>query len=118
TKEIKSIAVLPFNQIGEGERDETVEFGMADTLITRLSNLKQMVVRPTSAVFKYAGQKPDAVVVGRELKVDSVLEGSIQRSGDRVRVTVRLVSTDDGSSLWAEHFDTAFTNIFALQDTI
>jgi TolB-like protein/Tfp pilus assembly protein PilF len=118
TKQIKSIAVLPFNQIGEGERDETVEFGMADMLITRLSSLKQIIVRPTSAVFKYSGQKPDAVTVGRDLKVDAVLDGSIQRSGERVRVTMRLLNTDDGSSLWAQHFDTAFTDIFTLQDSI
>lgn len=118
SREIKSIAVLPFNQIGEGDRDETAEFGITDTLITRLSNLEHTVVRPTSAIFKYSGQKPDAVAVGRELKVDAVLEGTIQRSGERARVTVRLVSSADGSSLWAQHFDTAFTNIFALQDSI
>ncbi len=117
-KEVKTIAVLPFQQITDGERDEMLEFGMTDTLITRLSNVKQIIVRPTSAVSKYAGQKPDAVEVGRELKVDAVLEGSIQRSGERVRVTVQLISADDGSSLWAEKFDKHFTDIFALQDSI
>lgn len=117
-KEMKSIAVLPFNRIGNGERDETLEFGMADTLITRLSNLKRVIVRPTSAVSKYAGQKPDAIAVGRELQVDAVLEGSIQKSGERVCVNVLLISTTDGSSLWAEKFDTAFTNIFTIQDSI
>ena len=116
--ETKSIAVLPFDRIGEGERDETLEFGMADTLITRLSGLKRVVVRPTSSVSKYVGQKPDPTAAGRELQVDAVLEGSIQKSGDRVRVNVRLIDVDDGSSLWAEKFDTAFTNIFTIQDSI
>jgi TolB-like protein/DNA-binding winged helix-turn-helix (wHTH) protein len=118
TSEMKSIAVLPFDRIGEGERDETLEFGMADTLITRLSGLKRMIVRPTSSVSKYAGQKTDAATAGRDLQVDAVLEGSIQKSGDRVRVNVRLINVVDGSSLWAEKFDTAFTNIFTIQDSI
>ncbi len=117
-KEMKSIAVLPFSRIGDGEHDETLEFGMADTLITRLSNLKRVIVRPTSAVSKYTGQRPDAIAVGRELQVDAVLEGSIQKSSERVRVNVLLISTADGSPLWAEKFDTAFTNIFAIQDSI
>lgn len=118
SNEMKSIAVLPFDRIGDGESDETLEFGMADTLITRLSGLRRVIVRPTSAVSKYAGQKPDAVTLGRELQVDAVLEGSVQKSGEQVRVNVHLISTSDGSTLWAEKFDTAFTNIFAIQDSI
>lgn len=118
SKEIRSIAVLPFHQLGEGERDETLEFGMADTLIARLSNLKDIIVRPTRAVSGYVGQKPEADSVGRDLKVDAVLEGNIQKTGERVRVTVRLISTADGSSLWAEQFDTRSTDIFVVQDDI
>ncbi|MEQ1762906.1 MAG: winged helix-turn-helix domain-containing protein [Pyrinomonadaceae bacterium] len=116
--EMKSIAVLPFSRIGEGERDETLEFGMADTLITHLSKLRRVIVRPTSAVSKYAVQNSNALQAGRDLQVDAVLEGSVQKSGARVRVNVHLISTADGSTLWADNFDTAFTNIFAVQDTI
>lgn len=116
--DIRSIAVLPFNQIGEGERDESLEFGMADTLITQLSKLKRVVVRPTSAVAKYTGQKPDSIQAGRDLKVDAVLEGTIQRTGERVRLNLQLIRTSDGTQLWAERFDTSFSDIFAVQDSI
>ncbi len=116
--EMKSIAVLPFSRIGDGERDETLEFGMADTLITHLSKLRRVIVRPTSAVSKYAMQNSNALQAGRDLQVDAVLEGSIQRSGDRVRVNVHLINTGDGSTLWADKFDVAFTDIFAVQDSI
>lgn len=118
TKALKSIAVLPFSRIGEGERNETLQFGMTDTLITRLSGLRRVIVRPTSSVSKYAVDDQNAMKAGRELKVDVVLEGSIQTSEDRVRVNVHLMSTTDGSTLWAEKFDTPFTDIFAVQDSI
>jgi len=103
------------NQTGQ---DEFLELGMADALITRLSNLRQIVVRPTSAVRKYTAQEQDPVAAGRELRVSSVLEGSVQRLDDRIRVTVQLVSVEDGSPLWAEKFDEKFANIFAVQDSI
>jgi TolB-like protein/Flp pilus assembly protein TadD len=115
---IDSIAVLPFNSLGSGGEDEFLNLGMADALITKLSNLRQIVVRPTSAVRKYAGAEQDPVAAGRELKVTSVLEGSIQRLGERIRVTVQLVSVEDGSPLWAEKFDEKLADIFALQDSI
>jgi TolB-like protein/DNA-binding winged helix-turn-helix (wHTH) protein len=113
-----SIAVLPFKPLTADSRDESLELGMADTLITRLSNLRQIVVRPTSAVRKYNGLEQDPVAAGQELQVDSVLDGSIQRVGDKIRVTVRLVSVKDRSPLWAEKFDEKFTDIFAVQDSI
>ena len=114
----QTIAVLPFRPMNQTSQDEFLELGMADALITRLSNLRQIVVRPTSAVRKYAVQEQDPVAAGRELKVASVLEGSIQRLDDRIRVTVQLVSVADGSPLWAEEFDEKFANIFAVQDSI
>jgi TolB-like protein len=115
---IDSIAVLPFKSLGSGGEDEFLNLGMADALIIKLSNLRQIVVRPTSAVRKYAGAEQDPVAAGRELKVASVLEGSIQRLGEQIRVTVQLVSVEDGSPLWAEKFDEKFADIFALQDSI
>ena len=118
TKQSQTIAVLPFKPMNQTGQDEFLELGMADALITRLSNLSQIVVRPTSAVRKYAGREQDAVAAGRELKVASVLEGSVQRLDDRIRVTVQLVSVEDGSPLWAEKFDEKFANIFAVQDSI
>src|SRR5205085_847322 len=92
--------------------------GMADVRITRLSNLHQLAVRPTSSVLPFAEGGKDALAAGRELKVDSVLDGSIQRIGDRVRVTVRLVRTSDGQPLWAYQCDEAYTDLFAVQDAM
>jgi TolB-like protein/Tfp pilus assembly protein PilF len=92
--------------------------GMADALITKLSNIREINIRPTSAVRKYDAPDQDPVAAGRELRVEAVIEGSVQRVGDRIRVTVQLVSVRDGAPLWAEKFDEQFTNIFAVQDRI
>jgi DNA-binding winged helix-turn-helix (wHTH) protein/TolB-like protein/Flp pilus assembly protein TadD len=113
-----SIAVLPFKALDASEGDEYLGLGMADTLITKLSNIGQIKVRPTSAVHKYAGQAQDSLAAGREQRVDAVLEGSIQRSGDKMRVTVRLLSVRDGSPLWAYKCDEVCTDLFELQDSI
>lgn len=115
---IRSLAVLPFKPIGAGEGDEYLGLGMADALITKLSNIKEINIRPTSAVRKYGQQNQDPVAAGRELKVEAVIEGSVQRVGDQIRVTVQLVSVRDGVPMWAEKFDEGFTNIFTVQDRI
>ncbi|HEX5733304.1 MAG TPA: winged helix-turn-helix domain-containing protein [Blastocatellia bacterium] len=115
---IKSIAVLPFRPLVAESHDEYLELGMADTLITRLGSLKQIDVRPTSAVRKYTDINQDAVAAGRELQVDSVLDGGIQRQGDRLRVTIRLLNVKDGTTLWADKFDERYTDIFVVQDVI
>jgi DNA-binding winged helix-turn-helix (wHTH) protein/TolB-like protein/Flp pilus assembly protein TadD len=115
---IRSIAVLPFKPLVASERDESLEIGMADTLITSLSRVQQLTVRPTSAVRQYTKLEDEVAKAGRELLVDAVLDGSIQKSGDRVRVGVRLVSVEQGHTLWAEQFDEKFLNIFAVQDAI
>lgn len=114
----RTLAVLPFKPLGAGERDESLELGMADTLIAKLSNVREIVVRPTSAVRRYMDLQQDAVAAGRELQVESVLEGSLQRVGERIRVRVRLVSVSEGKQLWAGQFDEQFTDIFALQDQV
>lgn len=114
--QIRSIAVLPFRQMGEGKKDELAGFGMADVLITKLGSLNRITVRPTSAVFKYIDTEPDIGSVSRELNVDALIEGSIQRIGERIRVTVSLVRVRDGELLWAETFDGRFNDQFAIQD--
>jgi TolB-like protein/DNA-binding winged helix-turn-helix (wHTH) protein len=115
---VQSIAVLPFKPLAPDSRDESLEMGMADTLITRLSNIRQVIVRPTSAVRKYTGPEQDAVSAGREQGVDAVLEGSIQRSGDKVRVTAQLLNVRDGSLLWGYKCVEQCTDIFAVQDLV
>ncbi len=115
---IRTIAVLPFKPLVAENRDEAVEMGMADTLITRLSNSREIIVRPLSSVRRYGGLEQDPLSAGRELGVESVLDGSLQRWGDRIRVNARLVSVSDGASLWTGTFDEKFTDVFAVQDAI
>ena len=118
TEAVKSIAVLPFKPLDADQTEDYLGLGMADALITRLSNLQQIIVRPTSAVRKYHSAEYDLLTTGRELRVEAVLEGSIQRLEDRVRVTVQIVSVADGRPLWAQKFDEKFTDIFTIEDSI
>jgi TolB-like protein/Flp pilus assembly protein TadD len=92
--------------------------GMADTLIARLSNIRDISVRPISAVRKYAGVEQDAVAAGREQKVDAVIDGQIQKSGDKIRVTVRMVSVEGATSMWTNQFDDDIKDLFRVQDSI
>lgn len=115
---IKSIAILPFKPIGEESSNAKLGFGMADAVINRLSKFQKIPIRPTSAVFRFAEQNFDPIKAGKELGVDSVLEGTVQREGELVRVSVRLIKINDGTTLWADTFDEKFTHIFTLQDSI
>lgn len=115
---IRSIAVLPFKPLNADSRDESLEMGMAETLTTRLSNLRQLVVRPISAVRKYTDLQQDPIKAGQEIQVEAVLDGSIQKAGERIRVTARLLDVRSGAPLWAEQFDENFTDIFKVQDSI
>src|SRR5262245_45725352 len=115
---VRSIVVLPFKPIGLESRDEVLELGMADTLITKLGSIRQVIARPTSAVRRYSGLEQDPLAAGREQKADLVLEGSIQRVGERIRVTVRLLDVRDGTALMGETFDEPASDVFAAQDSI
>lgn len=115
---VRSLAVLPFKPIGTADDDEYLGLGMADALITKLSGIREINTRPTSAVRKYGAKDQDPVAAGRELGVEAVIEGSVQRLGDQVRVTVQLISVRDRAPVWAEKFDEPYTNIFAVQDRI
>ena len=115
---IRSIAILPFKPLSAESRDEPLEMGMCDALITRLGGLNQMVVRPTSSVVMYNKPGQDPLVAGRELGVDALLDGYVQRSGDRIRVTAQLLSIADGKHLWTGQFNEDFNGIFAVEDSI
>src|SRR5215471_18081234 len=115
---LRTLAVLPFKPLVVEHRDESLEMGMADTLIGKLSNIKEVTVRPLTSVRRYGGPEQNSVEAGRELGVDAVLDGTIQRWGNTIRVTVRLVRVGDERQLWEGHFDENFTNIFAVQDSI
>ena len=115
---IKILAVLPFKPLVVEKRDEALELGMADTLISKLSNGEGMIVRPFGAIRGYNSWDQDSLKAGRELGVEAVLDGSIQTSGERIRVSARLFRTNDGKQLWAGQFDEKLTDIFAVQDSI
>jgi tetratricopeptide (TPR) repeat protein len=115
---VRTVAVLPFKPLVMDTRDESLELGMADSVIAKLSAVRQITVPPLSAVRQYGSQEQDLHEAGRRLGVDAVVDGSIQRWGDRVRVTVRLVRIADRKQLWSGQFDQTFTDIFAVQDSI
>jgi TolB-like protein/DNA-binding winged helix-turn-helix (wHTH) protein/Tfp pilus assembly protein PilF len=115
---VNAIAVLPFKNNEPGEDPQLIGLGMTDAIITKLSHIKSIVVRQTSTVMRYAGSTPEAIQAGREINVDAVLEGVIQKADGRIRVSVRLFRVSDGALLWAESFDERDSNIFALQDSI
>ena len=116
--EVKTLAVLPFKLLGGGGGDEHLGLGIADALITKFSNTRHITVRPTSAMRRFESGEHNAATAGRELGVEAVLEGTIQRADDRLRLTVQLVRAQDGTPLWAEKFDAKFTDVFAMQDSI
>lgn len=113
---VRSIAVLPFKPMAAEDSDEYLRLGLTDALITKLSNLKQIVVRPTNAVRKYDAH--DSLDAGRELGVETVLEGNVQRSEQQIRVTVQLVNVNDGKLLWGGTYNEKFTDMFRVQDAI
>ncbi|HQU82758.1 MAG TPA: winged helix-turn-helix domain-containing protein [Pyrinomonadaceae bacterium] len=114
---IKTIAVLPFKPLIAENRNESLELGMADTLISKLSG-GEITVRPINAVRKFNNLEQDALAAGRELGTETVLDGTIQTAGDRIRISAKLLRTSDGKSLWTGQFDEKFTDIFAVQDSI
>jgi serine/threonine protein kinase/tetratricopeptide (TPR) repeat protein len=120
-----SIAVLPLkfletrrNTGDETGGDEYLSVGLADALITRLSQLRRFSVRPTSSVMRYQALDSDPLVAGRELDVGFVLDGRIQHAGERIRVTVQLLDVWSGSAVWAGQFDEEFNDVLSLEDAI
>ena len=114
TATLRSLVVMPFHAIVPASDQGYLETGMADALAARLSGLEQLRVPPTAAV----RSREEPFDAGRRLQVDAVLTGSVQRSGDHLRVTAQLSRVADGGQLWAGRFDEAFTDIFAVQDAI
>ena len=115
---IRTVAVLPFKPIVAAQRDEALELGMADALIARISRLRDVTVRPLTAVRQYSAIEQDAIDAGRELEVDAVLDGSILSADGRIRVNARLLRVDDGQQIWHGQFDSADSDIFAVQESL
>jgi TolB-like protein/DNA-binding winged helix-turn-helix (wHTH) protein/Flp pilus assembly protein TadD len=112
-----SLAVLPLTS-GAGQAEELLAAGIADGIITRLSNVSQFRVRPTSAVARYRGRQSDAQEVGRDLKTQYVLLGTLRTAADRIRVSVQLVDAANGSTVWGNRYDVARGDLLGVEDNI
>jgi TolB-like protein len=113
-----SIAVLPFTNLSADPEQEYFSDGITEDIITELTRFPSLFVIARSSSFRYKGQSPKVQDVGRELGVEYVVEGSIRRAGDRVRVTAQLVEAKTGNHLWAERYDRDLEDIFAVQDEL
>jgi TolB-like protein/tetratricopeptide (TPR) repeat protein len=113
-----AVAVMPFVDRTAEAKDEYFSDGLTDELIRVLSRIDGLRVTARSVVFRFKGQTCDPRQVGRELGVEAVLEGSVWRSGDRIRITVNLVGVRDGFNLWAQRFDTTLGDLFDIQDKV
>jgi DNA-binding winged helix-turn-helix (wHTH) protein/TolB-like protein len=115
----RTVAVLPFRPLSANEEDESLGLGMADALIIKLGQLDQVNVRPTSNIRQFTNQpQTDAIAAGKSLKVDIVLEGTIQRLDDRLRITAQLINVADGRQIWADKFEEKMNDFFVVQDAI
>lgn len=113
-----SVAVLPLNNISDDPEQTYLADGIAEDVITLLSSNPRFFVVARNSSFTYKGQAVDIRQVGEELGVRYVVEGSLRKVGERLRVNVQLIDTSNGLHLWAEKYDRAYTDLFALQDEI
>ncbi|HLZ99236.1 MAG TPA: tetratricopeptide repeat protein [Steroidobacteraceae bacterium] len=113
-----SIAVLPFLNISTDAENDYFCEGLAEELINALTKIKGFFVVARGSAFSFRGKQIDVREIGRRLNVDTILEGSIQKAGDRLRVTAQLIDAGNGFHFWSERFDRQMTDIFAIQDEI
>ncbi len=114
----RSIAVLPFTDMSpEGDQEYLCD-GMAEELIDALTKVKELRVAARTSSFQFKGKSEDVCEIGKQLRVGSVLEGSVRRAGDRLRVTAQLVNAEDGYHLWSEKYERKLEDVFAIQDDI
>ena len=116
--ETQSIAVLPFTNMSGDPEQEYFSDGISEDVITDLSKIAGLTVIARNSSFAYKGRSIDVRAVGRELGVRSVLEGSIRRAGNRVKITAQLIDATNGAHLWADRYDRDLTDIFAVQDDV
>ncbi len=113
-----SIAVLPFVDLSAQKDQEYFCDGMAEELINALSKIEKLHVASRTSSFQFKGEGYDIEDIGRKLKVKTVLEGSVRKAGNRLRITTQMVNVDDGYHLWSEKYDREMEDIFAIQDEI
>lgn len=118
----KALAVLPFTFLNLASNEDTDDrflgVGLADALITRLSKVRRFVVRPTSSISSFGDGVFDPVQAGKELNVDFILNGSIKKANDRVRVTVQLLNVAENAAVWATSIDEVLSDVFSLEDKL
>jgi TolB-like protein len=113
-----AIAVLPFANLSGDPKQDYFSDGLTEDILTELSRARDLRVLARNTSFQYKGQAVDVGKLGRELKVRYVLEGSIQRSNDRVRVTAQLIDAETGTHVWADRYDRDMADVFLVQDDI
>ena len=116
--DVPSIAVLAFANRSNDPNDEYFSDGLADELLNVLAKIRGLRVAARTSSFQFKGKNEDVAVIGRKLRVATVLEGSVRKSGSRVRISVQLVKVADGFQLWSETYDRTLEDIFAVQDDI
>ena len=114
----KSIAVLPFDDLSQAGDQEYFSDGMTEEIITKLSHIGELRVISRTTVGQFKESPLDVPSIGRKLGVDFVLEGSVRKADDRIRVTAQLIDTDDDSHLWADSFDARLDDVFEVQENI
>ncbi|MBZ5650709.1 MAG: protein kinase [Acidobacteriia bacterium] len=115
---VRTVAVLPFRSLSGGAEDKAWGIGMTDAIITRLTSLQNLAVRPTSSVLKYVDSPTEPSQVAQELGVDTVLDGTYQRVGKTIRVSAQLVDRQNRAARWAEHYDLSASDMLKFQDEI
>ncbi len=119
---VKTLAVLPLRFLGAAQLENTDEayltVGLADSIITRLASVRQLIVRPTSSVTRYNNDEVEPLDAGRELGVHFVLDGRIRRIGERLRISLQLLDVDGGAAIWAGQFDEHLIDVLELEDAI
>jgi len=113
-----SIAVLPFVDMSEAGDSAYFADGLSEELLNLLAKIKELQVAGRTSSFAFKGQNQDLRIIGEQLSVENILEGSVRRVGDKVRVTAQLISVNDGYHIWSETYDRELTDIFAIQDDI
>lgn len=113
-----SIAVLPFVNMSSDPEQEYFSDGISEELLNLLAKIPQFQVAGRTSSFKFKGQNDDLRLIGESLSVRNILEGSVRKSGDRIRITAQLIKVDNGYHLWSETYDRELTDIFAVQDEI
>ena len=113
-----SIAVLPFENRSRGDEDEYFSDGISEDITSALGKVERLRVAPRSMAFQFKGKRPTPREVGATLNVGHVLEGSVRRSGNRVRINVELIAIDEGYQVWSERYDRVMEDVFEIQDEI